>query len=88
MKETDALPVSLRTGYARDYGAMIEEGILNLKKAIALRADYDDAIAYLNLMHRRKADMVMSAAERTQLLKMADDMVEQVVEIKHKRASE
>jgi tetratricopeptide (TPR) repeat protein len=88
VKDTDALPVSLRTGYARDYGAMIEEGILNLKKAIALRADYDDAMAYLNLMYRRKADMVMSAAERTQLLKMADDMVEQVMEIKHKRASE
>src|SRR6202166_4259815 len=34
----------------------IQEGIENLNKAIQLRPDYDDAMAYLNLMYREKAD--------------------------------
>src|ERR1700704_4990572 len=37
--------------------ANIEEGINNLTKAIQLRPDYDDAMAYLNLMYRERADV-------------------------------
>lgn len=88
VSDTDALPASLRAEYAREFGQMIEEGIVSLKKAIELRPDYDDAMAYLNLMYRRKADMVASAAEREQLLKMADDLVDQVVRIMQKRATQ
>jgi len=32
----------------------IQEGIDSLNKAIQLRPDYDDAMAYLNLMYRRE----------------------------------
>ena len=35
----------------------IQEGIDSLNKAIQLRPDYDDAMAYLNLIYRRKADL-------------------------------
>ena len=35
--------------------AAIQEGIDSLNKAIQLRPDYDDAMAYLNLMYREKA---------------------------------
>src|ERR1022692_3011219 len=35
----------------------IQEGIDSLNKAIQLRPDYDDAMAYLNLMYREKADV-------------------------------
>ena len=35
----------------------IQEGIDSLNKAIQLRPDYDDAMAYLNLIYRRKADV-------------------------------
>jgi hypothetical protein len=66
----------------------IGEGIECLRKAIALRPDYDDAMAYLNLLYRRKADIVASDAERRQLLKMADDLIDQVKEIKEKRATQ
>jgi tetratricopeptide (TPR) repeat protein len=37
-------------------GALIHDGMDELNKAIELRPDYDDAMAYLNLMYRRKAD--------------------------------
>jgi hypothetical protein len=67
---------------------MIEEGITDLQKAIQLRPDYDDAMAYLNLLYRRKADMVENADERASLLKQADDLVDKVKEIKQKRADQ
>ena len=34
----------------------IEDGISNLNKALQLRPDYDDAMAYVNLLYRQKAD--------------------------------
>jgi len=88
VKETDPLPASVRGDYATKYGAMIDEGISSLRKAIDLRPDYDDAMAYLNLLDRRKADAVDSEAERSTLLKEADDLVDKVKEVKQKRASQ
>jgi len=36
---------------------LIEEGLQYLNQAIANRANYDDAMSYLNLIYRRKADL-------------------------------
>ena len=36
---------------------LIKEGIESLTKAISLRPDYDDAMAYMNLMYRERADI-------------------------------
>jgi tetratricopeptide (TPR) repeat protein len=69
-------------------GPMVDEGIADLKKAIELRPDYDDAMAYLNLLYRRKADMVESAEERAALQKQADELIDKVKEIKQKRAEQ
>jgi translation initiation factor 2B subunit (eIF-2B alpha/beta/delta family) len=75
----------LREEYVREYGATIDEGIDSLKHAISIKADYDDAMAYLNLLYRRKPDAVASESEREQLIEMADDLVDKVKEIKQKR---
>jgi len=88
VKDTDPLPPAVRTDYASKYGPVIDEGIKDLQKAISLRPDYDDAMAYLNLLYRRKADMVESPDERASLLKQADDLVDKVKEIKQKRADQ
>src|SRR5580704_6797431 len=88
VKETDPLPAALRTDYVAKAGPLIDEGIANLQKAIQLRPDYDDAMAYLNLLYRRKADTVETADERAALVKQADDLIEQVKEIKQKRADQ
>jgi tetratricopeptide (TPR) repeat protein len=86
VKDTDPLPPAIRTDYASKYGPIIEEGVTDLQKAISLRPDY--AMAYLNLLYRRKADMVESPDERASLLKQADDLVDKVKEIKQKRADQ
>jgi tetratricopeptide (TPR) repeat protein len=88
VKETDALPAAVRPEYVSKYGALIDEGIDKLTKAIQIKPDYDDAMAYLNLLYRRKADGVDSADQRAELLKKADDLVDQVKEVKQKRASQ
>jgi tetratricopeptide (TPR) repeat protein len=38
-------------------GALVDEGLQYLNQAVANRANYDDAMAYLNLLYRRKADV-------------------------------
>ncbi len=63
VKDTDPLPAAIRGDYLSKYGSLIDEGITDLQKAISLRPDYDDAMAYLNLLYRRKADTVESPAE-------------------------
>jgi len=85
VKDTDPLPASVRTEYAAKYGPLVDEGITDLQKAISLRPDYDDAMAYLSLLYRRKADMVESADERASLEKQADDLLDKIKEIKQKR---
>jgi hypothetical protein len=88
VKDDAPLPPAIRTDYVGKYGQLVDEGIADLQKAISLRPDYDDAMAYLNLLYRRKADMVASADERNQFLKQADDLVDQVKQIKQKRAEQ
>lgn len=82
------LPTYLRDEYVRGYGATIDEGIESLNHALSIKPDYDDAMAYLNLLYRRKADTVASESEREQLIKMADELIDKVKDIKQKRAEE
>jgi tetratricopeptide (TPR) repeat protein len=88
VKDTDPLPAALRAEYTSKYGPLVDEGIGVLQKSIQIKADYDDAMAYLNLLYRRRADMVESADERAALLKQADDLVDKVKEVKQKRAEQ
>ena len=88
VEATEPPPPDVREEYVRDYGRLIDEGIESLMRAIALRSDYDDAMAYLNLLYWRKADTVNYQYGRDELLKMADDLVDRVKEIKQKRAEQ
>jgi len=88
VKDTDPLPPDVRTAYTQKYGALVDDGIASLKKAIELNTEYDDAMTYLNLLYRRKADMVESSAERDAYTKQADDLLDKVKEIKQKRAEQ
>ena len=40
-----------------DNTSLVTEGLANLQKAIDIRPSYDEAMTYLNLMYRRKADI-------------------------------
>jgi tetratricopeptide (TPR) repeat protein len=65
----------------------IQEGIESLNKAIQLRPDYDDAMAYLNLMYREKADVECDdLVARQEDLKTADHWVDQTLLTKKAKA--
>jgi len=85
VKDDQPLPPAVRTDYVGKYGSLVDEGIADLQKAISLKPDYDDAMAYLGLLYRRKADMVDSMDERASLQKQADDLLDKIKEIKQKR---
>jgi tetratricopeptide (TPR) repeat protein len=65
----------------------IQEGIDNLNKALQLRPDYDDAMAYMNLMYRERADVQCEdPAARAADLKTADDWVDKTLAVKKAKA--
>lgn len=68
--------------------AVIQEGIDSLDKAIKLREDYDDAMAYMNLMYRERADIECDdEAARAADLKTADQWVDKAMQAKQARAA-
>src|ERR1700723_962319 len=65
----------------------IQEGTNILNKAIQLRPDYDDAMAYMNLMYRERADVECDdEAARTEDLKTADHWVDETLRVKKAKA--
>jgi len=65
----------------------IQEGIDSLNKAIQLRPDYDDAMAYMNLMFRERGDVECDdLAAREEDLKTADHWVDETLRVKKIKA--
>jgi tetratricopeptide (TPR) repeat protein len=71
-------------------GAVVDEGMKMLQTAIEKRQDYDDAMAYLNLLYRRKAnDMSCDDANaRQEYTKAANDWGDKAMEARKKKADE
>jgi tetratricopeptide (TPR) repeat protein len=90
MKPDDSLPAKDKKVCAalkEKNTADIEEGIANLNKAIQLRPDYDDAMAYMNLMYRERADVQCDdAAAHSADLKTADEWVDKTMAVKKMKA--
>ncbi len=67
---------------------VIQDAMDNLNKALQLRPDYDDAMAYMNLMYRERADLDCSdPAARTADLKTADEWVDKTMATKKAKAA-
>jgi Flp pilus assembly protein TadD len=67
--------------------AKVQEGMDMLEKALKLREDYDDAMAYYNLLYREKADIECGdPAAREEDLKKADGWVDQTLAAKKRKA--
>jgi hypothetical protein len=65
----------------------VQEGIEELNTALKIRPDYDDAMAYLNLMYREKADLECDDLDaRAADLKTADHWVDETLRVKKEKA--
>ena len=70
------IPIKLCTQLAAQNGPLLDSAMQYLNKAVELRPTYDDAMSYLNLDWRRKADIECGndAARKADIAK-ADDWV-------------
>ena len=71
-------------------GAAVDEGMKMLQTAIDKRQDYDDAMAYMNLLYRRKAnDMTCEDAQtRADYVKTANEWSDKAMAARKKKAEE
>ncbi len=69
------IPDKFRSDLAEQNGPLVDEGLKALEKAIELKPNYDEAMSYLNLMYRQKADIDPDKDSREADLKTANDWV-------------
>lgn len=69
------------------YSATIEDGIKNLQKALDIDKDYDDAMAYMNLLIRERADLDESADQYQKDVATADSWVQKALDTKKAKAA-
>lgn len=72
---------------AKNY-QLVQDGIVALQKAVAVDANYDDALAYLNLMHRELADLADTTDDYKKEIAIADDFVQKTLDAKKRKAEE
>jgi len=83
MKPDDPGPIKdeeKRTELAETAVPVIDEGLTALTKALEINPDYADAMAYLNLLNRERADLAETDEEYEQYLAKADEWVERTLE--------
>jgi tetratricopeptide (TPR) repeat protein len=69
------------------YTAVIDDGVKNLQKALDIDPNYDDAMAYMNLLIREKADLDDSADQYKADIDSADKWVQKALDTKKAKAA-
>lgn len=90
MKPEDPGPVKdkkVKEELKEKYSAMVDDGIGNLQKALDLDKEYDDAMAYMNLLIRERADLVDSPDEYKKQIEVADSWVQKALDTKKLKAA-
>ena len=64
------------------YGPVIESGLRALEKALAINPQYDDAMAYMNLLIRERADLRDTVEECQRDVRIADQWVQKALATK------
>jgi TonB family protein len=85
MKPADRGPIpdaEIRAGLRARWWAALDEGIWNLDRALSLNPEYDDAMAYMNLILRERADLRDAREEYNRDLAEADLWVQKALDLK------
>jgi tetratricopeptide (TPR) repeat protein len=69
------------------YSAVIEDGIKNLDQALKIDPNYDDAMAYMNLLIRERADLDDTPDQYRKDVEVADNWVQKALETKKQKAA-
>jgi tetratricopeptide (TPR) repeat protein len=68
------------------YAGMIEDGIGHLKKSLEIDPNYDDAMAYLNLLYRERADLADDKQAYEQDIQTADNWLQKTLDTRKAKA--
>lgn len=85
LRPLDPLPAKVRDDFVQKEGDTVKEGMDNLNHALQIKPDYANAMAYLNLLLREKADMESDPAARDADEKQADQLLDKVKEINQRQ---
>jgi tetratricopeptide (TPR) repeat protein len=69
------------------YGPIVDEGMKDLNKALEIDPEYDDAMAYLNLLTRERADLLDSEDEYKKQVEIADGWLQKALDTKKIKAA-
>jgi tetratricopeptide (TPR) repeat protein len=89
MKQEDPGPIKdkkVKEELKAKYLPIVDSGLAALDKSLAIRPDYDDAMAYENLLVREKADLASSKDEYEKQIKIADDWFNKTVATRKEKA--
>jgi tetratricopeptide (TPR) repeat protein len=89
MKQEDPGPIKdkkIREELKAKYDAVVDDGLKSLDKALALDPEYDDAMAYENLLVRERADLADNKKDYEAQIKVADDWVQKALNTKKIKA--
>ncbi len=80
------LPEKARDELVKDNGTLLDEGLKALQKAVELKPNDFDTMAYLNLMYRQKADIDDTSEGRDADFKTADDWQQKALDLRKQGA--
>jgi tetratricopeptide (TPR) repeat protein len=81
------LPEKYRAQLEKENSQIVDEGIQALQKAVELKPNDLNSMAYLGLLYRQKADLQKSRADRAADLKEADNWQQKAMELRKATAS-
>jgi tetratricopeptide (TPR) repeat protein len=90
MKPEDPGPLKdkkMKDELKEKYAAMVDDGIANLQKALDVDKEYDDAMAYMNLLIRERADLMDNPDEYKKQIDAADGWVQKALDTKKLKAA-
>lgn len=85
MADTDPGPLpdkEVRQEFIDSRGDIVAKGLENLHKALDVDPEYDDAMAYVNLLLRQQADMLETKEEYTAQIEEADEWLQKSLDTK------
>lgn len=90
MKPDDPGPIKnekVKTELQQKYGKAIDDGLSSLEKAINIDKENDDAMTYLNLLLRKKADLEDTPDQAKADIAKAEDWANKSLDIKKVKAA-
>jgi hypothetical protein len=89
MKQEDPGPIKdkkVKEELKAKYGPVIDAGLAALDKCLAINPEYDDAMAYENLLIRERADLTDTKEEYEKQIQIANDWVQKTLDTKKIKA--